>query len=137
VRRCELTVGALQETIRVGDGGRAASRGAAVQMQTTSDRSSISDERPFVSELIGLMPGGAPYMIQAGGIGNPARSMGVSINGQPPSNTLFRIDGAMTNRWYPTSSHTAPALEAVRRSASSPVSTQTRGMAGSAAVNVR
>ena len=38
-----------------------------------------------------LMPGVAqPYLVQAGGINNPARSMGVSVNGQPPGNRLPR-----------------------------------------------
>ena len=86
------------------------------------------------------MPGVAqPYMIQAGGINNPARSMGVSVNGQPPNNTLFRIDGAaVTNQWYPDIQSYSPALEAVET-----VSVVTnsfdadQGMAGGAAVNVQ
>jgi hypothetical protein len=86
------------------------------------------------------MPGVAqPYMIQAGGINNPARSMGVSVNGQPPDNTLFRIDGAaVTNQWYPDIQSYSPALEAVET-----VSVVTnsfdadQGMAGGAAVNVQ
>ena len=46
-----------------------------------------------------LMPGvSQPYMMQAGGINNPARSMGVSVNGQPPNNTVFRIDGANSDQ---------------------------------------
>ena len=78
-------------------------------------------------------------MIQAGGINNPARSMGVSINGQPPNNTLFRIDGAaVTNQWYPDIQSYSPSLEAVET-----VSVVTnsfdadQGMAGGAAVNVQ
>jgi hypothetical protein len=86
------------------------------------------------------MPGVAqPYMIQAGGINNPARSMGVSVNGQPPDNTLFRIDGAaVTNQWYPDIQSYSPALESVET-----VSVVTnsfdadQGMAGGAAVNVQ
>jgi hypothetical protein len=65
--------------------------------------------------------------------------MGVSINGQPPNNTLFRIDGAaVTNQWYPDIQSYSPALEAVET-----VSVVTnsfdadQGMAGGAAVNVQ
>jgi len=137
-----LAVGALQETILVsGTAAVLQTESAAVQMQTTSEQivNLPSSGRSYQS-FIGLMPGvAAPYMIQAGGINNPARSMGVSINGQPPNNTLFRIDGAaVTNQWYPDIQSYSPALEAVET-----VSVVTnsfdadQGMAGGAAVNVQ
>jgi hypothetical protein len=137
-----LTVGALQETVLVsGTAAVLQTESAAVQMQTTSEQivNLPSSGRSYQS-FIGLMPGVAqPYMIQAGGINNPARSMGVSINGQPPNNTLFRIDGAaVTNQWYPDIQSYSPALEAVET-----VSVVTnsfdadQGMAGGAAVNVQ
>ena len=114
---------------------------AAVQMQTTSEQIvNLPTAGRSYQSFIGLMPGvAAPYMIQAGGINNPARSMGVSVNGQPPNNTLFRIDGAaVTNQWYPDIQSYSPALEAVET-----VSVVTnsfdadQGMAGGAAVNVQ
>jgi hypothetical protein len=137
-----LTVGALQETVLVsGTAAVLQTESAAVQMQTSSEQLvNLPTSGRSYQSLIGLMPGAAqPYMIQAGGINNPARSMGVSINGQPPNNTLFRIDGAaVTNQWYPDIQSYSPALEAVET-----VSVVTnsfdadQGMAGGAAVNVQ
>ena len=137
-----LTVGALQETVLVsGTAAVLQTESAAVQMQTTSEQIvNLPTAGRSYQSFIGLMAGvAAPYMIQAGGINNPARSMGVSINGQPPNNTLFRIDGAaVTNQWYPDIQSYSPALEAVET-----VSVVTnsfdadQGMAGGAAVNVQ
>jgi hypothetical protein len=137
-----LTVGALQETVLVsGTAAVLQTESAAVQMQTTSaEIVNLPTSGRSYQSFIGLMPGVAqPYMIQAGGINNPARSMGVSVNGQPPDNTLFRIDGtAVTNQWYPDIQSYSPALEAVET-----VSVVTnsfdadQGMAGGAAVNVQ
>ena len=137
-----LTVGTLQETVLVsGTAAVLQTESAAVQMQTTSEQIvNLPTAGRSYQSFIGLMPGvAAPYMIQAGGINNPARSMGVSINGQPPNNTLFRIDGAaVTNQWYPDIQSYSPALEAVET-----VSVVTnsfdadQGMAGGAAVNVQ
>ena len=137
-----LTVGALQETVLVsGTAAVLQTESAAVQMQTTSEQIvNLPTAGRSYQSFIGLMPGvAAPYMIQAGGINNPARSMGVSVNGQPPNNTLFRVDGAaVTNQWYPDIQSYSPALEAVET-----VSVVTnsfdadQGMAGGAAVNVQ
>ena len=137
-----LVVGALQETVLVsGTAAVLQTESAAVQMQTTSEQIvNLPTAGRSYQSFIGLMPGvAAPYMIQAGGINNPARSMGVSVNGQPPNNTLFRVDGAaVTNQWYPDIQSYSPALEAVET-----VSVVTnsfdadQGMAGGAAVNVQ
>ena len=137
-----LTVGTLQETVLVsGTAAVLQTESAAVQMQTTSEQIvNLPTAGRSYQSFIGLMPGvAAPYMIQAGGINNPARSMGVSVNGQPPNNTLFRVDGAaVTNQWYPDIQSYSPALEAVET-----VSVVTnsfdadQGMAGGAAVNVQ
>jgi hypothetical protein len=137
-----LSVGALQETVLVsGTAAVLQTESAAVQMQTTSEQIvNLPTAGRSYQSFIGLMPGVAqPYMIQAGGINNPARSMGVSVNGQPPNNTLFRVDGAaVTNQWYPDIQSYSPALEAVET-----VSVVTnsfdadQGMAGGAAVNVQ
>ena len=100
-------------------------------MRTTSEQIvNLPTSRTVYQSFIGLMAGvAAPYMIQAGGINNPARSMGVSINGQPPHHTLFRIDGAtVTNQWYPDLQAYSPAWRPSKRSASSPtVSMPIRG----------
>jgi hypothetical protein len=137
-----LAVGALQETVIVsGTAAVLQTESAAVQMQTSSEQLvNLPTSGRSYQSFIGLMPGVAqPYMIQAGGINNPARAMGVSVNGQPPDNTLFRVDGAaVTNQWYPDIQSYSPALEAVET-----VSVVTnsfdadQGMAGGAAVNVQ
>lgn len=137
-----LIVGTLQETVLVsGTAAVLQTESAAVQMQTTSEQIvNLPTSGRSYHSLMSLMPGVAqPYMIQAGGINNPARSMGVSVNGQPPNNTLFRIDGAaVTNQWYPDIQSYSPALEAVE---SVSVVTNSfdadQGMAGGAAVNVQ
>ncbi|RPI52113.1 MAG: hypothetical protein EHM55_17305, partial [Acidobacteria bacterium] len=137
-----LTVGTLQETILVsGTAAVLQTENAAVQMLTTSDQIETmpTSSRAYQSFMT-LMPGvSQPYTMQAGGINNPARSMGVSVNGQPPNNTVFRIDGAnATNQWYPDLQSYSPGIEAVET-----VSVVTnsfdadQGMAGGAAVNVQ
>ena len=113
----KLSVGALQETVIVsGNAAVLQTESAAVQSRTTSEQiQSLPTSGRSYQSFMGLMPGVAqPYMMQAGGINNPARSMGVSVNGQPPNNTVFRIDGAtVTNQWYPDLQSYSPALEAV------------------------
>ena len=137
-----LTVGTLQETVLVsGTAAVLQTENAAVQMLTTSDQIETmpTSSRAYQSFMT-LMPGvSQPYTMQSGGINNPARSMGVSVNGQPPNNTVFRIDGAnATNQWYPDLQSYSPGLEAVET-----VSVVTnsfdadQGMAGGAAVNVQ
>ena len=138
----KLGVGTLQETVVVsGTAAVLQTESAAVQSRTTSEQiESLPTSGRSYQSFMGLMPGVAqPYMMQAGGINNPARSMGVSVNGQPPNNTVFRIDGAtVTNQWYPDLQSYSPALEAVET-----VSVVTnsfdadQGMAGGAAVNVQ
>jgi len=138
----KLTVGALQETVLVsGTAAILQTESAAVQSVTTSQQlENLPTSGRAYQSLMNLMPGVAqPYMMQAGGINNPARSMGVSVNGQPPNNTVFRIDGTMvTNQWYPDLQSYSPGLEAVET-----VSVVTnsfdadQGMAGGAAVNVQ
>ena len=138
----KLGVGTLQETVLVsGTAAILQTESAAVQMVTTSQQieSMPTSSRAYKSFMT-LMPGvSQPYTMQAGGINNPARSMGVSVNGQPPNNTVFRIDGAnATNQWYPDLQSYSPGLEAVET-----VSVVTnsfdadQGMAGGAAVNVQ
>src|SRR5438876_17925 len=87
-----------------------------------------------------LMPGVAqPNYIQAGGINNPARSMAVSVNGQPPTNTVFRFDGVTaTNQWFQELQAYSPGQEAIEN-----INVVTnsfdadQGLAGGASVNVQ
>jgi len=138
----KLSVGALQETVVVsGSAVVLQTENAAVQSRTTSEQlESLPTSGRSYQSLMTLMPGVAqPYSVQAGGINNPARSMGVSVNGQPPVQTVFRVDGAVaTNQWYPDLQSYSPALESVE---SVSVVTNSfdadQGMAGGAAVNVQ
>ena len=89
--------------------------------------------------LLTLTPGVAqPSYFQTGGINNPSRSMQVSVNGQPATNTAFRLDGmSVTNQWIP-GLQIRPGIEAIET-----VNIVTsnfeadQGMAGGAAVNVQ
>jgi len=138
----KLAVGTLSETVVVsGTAAVLQTESAAVQSRTTSQQiESLPASGRSYQTFMTLMPGvAAPYSVQAGGINNPARSMGVSVNGQPPNNTVFRVDGATaTNQWYPDLQSYSPALESVE---SVSVVTNSfdadQGMAGGAAVNVQ
>jgi hypothetical protein len=48
-----------------------------------------------------LIPGVAqPNYEQAGGINNPGRTMSLTINGQPSTNTVVRLDGVTATNQY-------------------------------------
>ena len=114
---------------------------AAVQTQTTSQQlqNLPINGRSFQSMLT-LTPGVAqPNYFQTGGINNPARSMQVSVNGAPNTNTVFRLDGvSATNQWIQGLQAYTPAIEAIET-----VNVVTnsfdaeQGMAGGASVNVQ
>lgn len=138
----KLNVGTLQEAIVVsGTAAVLQTESAAVQAKMTSEQLETlpTSGRAFQSFMT-LMPGVAqPNYIQAGGINNPARSMAVSINGQPPTNTVFRFDGVTaTNQWYQELQTYSPGQEAIEN-----ISVVTnsfdadQGMAGGASVNVQ
>ncbi len=137
-----LTVGALQESVLVSaDSVLLQTETAAVQTQTTSQQlqNLPINGRSFQSMLT-LTPGVAqPNYFQTGGINNPARSMQVTVNGAPNSNTVFRLDGvSATNQWIQGLQAYTPAIEAIET-----VNVVTnsfdaeQGMAGGASVNVQ
>ena len=86
------------------------------------------------------MPGVAqPNYEQAGGINNPGRTMSLTINGQPATNTVVRLDGVTaTNQYFEQLQSYGPGLEAIE---SVNIVTSSfdadQGMAGAAAVNVQ
>jgi len=138
----KLNVGTLQEAIVVsGTAAVLQTESAAVQARMTSDQIETlpTSGRAFQSFMT-LMPGVAqPNYIQAGGINNPSRSMAVSINGQPPQDTVFRFDGVTaTNQWFQELQSYSPGTEAIET-----ISVVTnsfdadQGMAGGASVNVQ
>ncbi len=138
----KLGLGALQEAITV----TAASailqtENAAVQHLATAEELQTlpTSGRAFQSFLT-LMPGVAdPNYQQSGGINNPGRTMSLTINGQPATNTVVRLDGiTATNQFFESIQSYGPSLEAIET-----VSVVTssfdadQGMAGAAAVNVQ
>jgi hypothetical protein len=138
----KLTVGTIQESVTVsGTAAILQTETAAVQTQTTSQQleNLPVNGRSFQS-LLTLTPGVAqPNYFQTGGINNPARSMQVSVNGAPNSNTVFRLDGvSATNQWIQGLQAYTPAIEAIET-----VNVVTnsfdaeQGMAGGASVNVQ
>ena len=138
----KLNVGTLQESVLVSaDAVLLQTETAAVQTQTTSQQlqNLPINGRSFQSMLT-LTPGVAqPNYFQTGGINNPARSMQVSVNGAPNSNTVFRLDGvSATNQWIQGLQAYTPGIEAIET-----VNVVTnsfdaeQGMAGGASVNVQ
>src|SRR5439155_4719248 len=138
----KLSVGALQESVTVsGTAALLQTETAAVQTQTTSEQlqNLPINGRSFQS-LLTLTPGVAqPNYFQTGGINNPARSMQVSVNGSPNTNTVFRLDGvSATNQWIQGLQAYTPGIEAIET-----VNVVTnsfdaeQGMAGGASVNVQ
>jgi hypothetical protein len=138
----KLSVGTVQESVLVSaDSVLLQTETAAVQTQTTSQQlqNLPINGRSFQSMLT-LTPGVAqPNYFQTGGINNPARSMQVSVNGAPNSNTVFRLDGvSATNQWIQGLQAYTPGIEAIET-----VNVVTnsfdaeQGMAGGASVNVQ
>jgi hypothetical protein len=76
---------------------------------------------------------------QSGGINNPARAMSVSINGQPSSQTVVRLDGvAATNQFSQGIQSYTPGLESIEIiNVVTNAFDADQGMAGGAAVNVQ
>jgi hypothetical protein len=138
----KLSVGGIQESVLVSAAAvLLQTETAAVQTQTTSMQleNLPVNGRSFQS-LLTLTPGVAqPNYFQTGGINNPARSMQVSVNGAPNTNTVFRLDGvSATNQWIQGLQAYTPGIEAIET-----VNVVTnsfdaeQGMAGGASVNVQ
>ena len=138
----KLGVGTVQESVTVsGTAAVLQTESAAVQHMTTGEQIQTlpTSGRAFASFLT-LMPGVAqPDYNQSGGINNPARSMAVSVNGQPTNNTVVRLDGVTaTNQYFQGNQDYSPGLESIE---TINVVTNSfdadQGMAGGAAVNVQ
>ena len=67
-----------------------------------------------------LMPGVAdPNYQQSGGINNPGRTMSLTVNGQPATNTVVRLDGiTATNQFFESIQSYGPASKRSRPSTS-------------------
>src|SRR5262249_3741969 len=137
-----LRIGSIAESVTVS--ARASiiqTETAAVQHVATSEQlqSLPTSGRAFQS-FVTLMPGVAqPSYEQAGGINNPGRTMSLTINGQPSTNTVVRLDGVTaTNQYFEQLQSYSPGLEAIE--AVSVVTSSMdadQGMAGAASVNVQ
>jgi Carboxypeptidase regulatory-like domain/TonB dependent receptor-like, beta-barrel len=137
-----LSLGALEEAVTVtATAAILQTENAAVQHLATSEQLQTlpTSGRAFQSFMT-LMPGVAdPNYQQSGGINNPGRTMSLTINGQPATNTVVRLDGiTATNQFFESIQSYGPSLEAIET-----VNVVTssfdadQGMAGAAAVNVQ
>jgi hypothetical protein len=138
----KLALGSLEESVVVtGQAAILQADSAALQSVTTAQAlENLPINGRSYQSLLTLTPGVAqPNYFQTGGINNPSRSMQVSVNGQPATNTAFRLDGmSVTNQWIPALQAYSPGIEAIET-----VNIVTsnfeadQGMAGGAAVNVQ
>ena len=138
----KLSLGTLEEAITVtATAAILQTENAAVQHLATSEQLETlpTSGRGFQSFLT-LMPGVAqPNYAQSGGINNPGRTMQITVNGQPSTNTVVRLDGiTATNQFFESLQTYSPSLESIET-----VNVVTssfdadQGMAGAAAVNVQ
>src|SRR5687768_6829770 len=138
----KLSLGALEEAVTVtATAAILQTENAAVQHVASSEQLQTlpTSGRAFQSFMT-LMPGVAdPNYEQSGGINNPGRTMSLTINGQPATNTVVRLDGiTATNQFFESIQSYGPSLEAIET-----VNVVTssfdadQGMAGAAAVNVQ
>jgi carboxypeptidase family protein/TonB-dependent receptor-like protein len=137
-----LALGTLEESVVVtGEAAILQADSAALQSVTTAQAlENLPINGRSYQSLLTLTPGVAqPNYFQTGGINNPSRSMSISVNGQPNTNTAFRLDGmSVTNQWIPFLQAYSPGIEAIET-----VNIVTsnfeadQGMAGGAAVNVQ
>ena len=137
-----LGLGTLEEALTVtATAAILQTENAAVQHIANSEQLQTlpTSGRAFQSFMT-LMPGVAdPNYQQSGGINNPGRTMSLTINGQPATNTVVRLDGiTATNQFFESIQSYGPSLEAIET-----VNVVTssfdadQGMAGAAAVNVQ
>src|SRR5688572_4681511 len=137
-----LGLGTLEEALTVAaTAAILQTENAAVQHIANSEQLQTlpTSGRAFQSFMT-LMPGVAdPNYQQSGGINNPGRTMSLTINGQPSTNTVVRLDGiTATNQFFESIQSYGPSLEAIET-----VNVVTssfdadQGMAGAAAVNVQ
>ncbi len=138
----KMNVGEVKESVVVsGTTAVLQTESAAVQSLTTNQQLvTVPTSGRAWQTSIALMPGVAqPNYDQSGGSNNPTRAMALTINGQPPSNTVVRLDGVtQINQFFQQIQAYSPSLEAIET-----VSVVTnsfdadQGMAGGASINVQ
>ena len=114
---------------------------AAVQQNTTSEELvDLPTSGHSWETTAAMMPGVAqPDYIQSGGSNNPTRSLGFSVNGQPTSNTVVRLDGITAlNQYFQGISVYTPGTEAIETVSIVTSSFDAdQGLAGAASANVQ
>ncbi|MCU1324656.1 MAG: TonB-dependent receptor family protein [Bryobacterales bacterium] len=137
-----MKIGEMRESISVSAEAVALqTETAAVQSNTTSTQlvTAPTSGRAWQTS-VALMPGvSQPDYVQSGGSNNPTRAMAITVNGQPPNNTVVRLDGVtQINQFFQQIQAYSPSLEAIET-----VSVVTnsfdadQGMAGGASINVQ
>jgi hypothetical protein len=119
-----LALGTLEESVVVtGEAAILQADSAALQSVTTAQAlENLPINGRSYQSLLTLTPGvSQPSYFQVGGINNPSRSMQVSVNGQPNTNTAFRLDGmSITNQWIPGLQAYSPGRTALELKRSKP-----------------
>ena len=114
---------------------------AAVQSNTTNEQLiSVPTSGRSWQTTTAMMPGVAtPDYQQSGGTNNPTRAMAITVNGQPPSNTIVRLDGVtQLNQYFQGIQAYTPGIEAIETVSLVTSSFDAdQGMAGGASVNVQ
>jgi hypothetical protein len=137
-----LKVGEIRESVSVSATAVALqTETAAVQSNTTSQQLvTVPTSGRSWQTAVSLMAGvSQPDYVQSGGSNNPTRAMAITINGQPPNNTVVRLDGVtQINQFFQQIQAYSPSIEAIET-----VSVVTnsfdadQGMAGGASINVQ
>src|SRR5436190_8257865 len=137
-----LKVGEVRESVSVSATTAALqTETAAVQSNTTSQQLiTVPTSGRSWQAVAALMAGvSQPDYVQSGGSNNPTRALAITVNGQPPNNTVVRLDGVtQINQFFQQIQAYSPSMEAIET-----VSVVTnsfdadQGMAGGASVNVQ
>ena len=137
-----LKVGEVRESVSVSASAVALqTESAAVQSNTTSSQlMSVPTSGRSWQTTVAMMPGvSQPDYLQSGGTNNPTRAMAITVNGQPNSNTVVRLDGVtQLNQYFQGIQAYSPSIEAIETVSLVTSSFDAdQGMAGGASVNVQ
>ncbi|MEO8591842.1 MAG: TonB-dependent receptor [Candidatus Solibacter sp.] len=137
-----MKIGEVRESVEVSAAAVALqTESAAVQSNTTSEQLiSVPTSGRSWQTTVAMMPGVAqPDYVQSGGSNNPTRAMAITVNGQPNSNTVVRLDGVtQLNQYFQGIQAYSPSIEAIETVSLVTSSFDAdQGMAGGASVNVQ
>ena len=137
-----MKVGEVKESVTVSAMAVALqTESAAVQSNTTNEQLiTVPTSGRSWQTTTAMMPGVAtPDYQQSGGTNNPTRAMAITVNGQPASNTIVRLDGVtQLNQYFQGIQAYTPGMEAIETVSLVTSSFDAdQGMAGGASVNVQ